>query len=114
MDAPVIRSAVPKRRYQFGEYNVVVLGEVESGDGRDYQYVLGVVREGASKPFFFVTAERGPQGPGRQRIRVIAEGFNEDMGVAEGVRTPDDFVSGVIPIVSKALGLADEALVPLS
>ena len=33
-DKPIIRSAIPKRRYQIGDHAVSLLGEVESGDTR--------------------------------------------------------------------------------
>ena len=48
MEAPKIQTAIPQRRYQFGEYTGVVLGEIESSDAVKYQYILALVREGES------------------------------------------------------------------
>ena len=49
-DKPKIDTAIPQRRYQLGAYTVVVLGEIESSDGKDYRYVAAVVREGDPEP----------------------------------------------------------------
>ncbi len=49
MDAPKIQTAIPQRRYQFGEYTGVVLGDIESGDDVKYRYILALVREGEGR-----------------------------------------------------------------
>ena len=35
---PRIQTAIPQRRYHYGDYAVSVLGEIESGDDHDYQF----------------------------------------------------------------------------
>ena len=59
---PKIQRAIPQRRYQYGEYAVTVLGDIESGDGRDYRFIAAFVREGESQPRLFVASERLPPG----------------------------------------------------
>ena len=44
MSKPGIVTAIPKRRYTLGEFSLVVLGEIESNDNRDYGYIMAVVR----------------------------------------------------------------------
>jgi hypothetical protein len=66
MEAPKIQTAIPQRRYQFGEYTGVVLGEIESGDAVKYLYILA--QRGEGKPGFYVTAEKNP-GAAHTKVR---------------------------------------------
>ena len=43
---PKIKTAIPQRRYQYGDYLVTVLGEIESGDDRDYRFVAAFRQRG--------------------------------------------------------------------
>ncbi|RMD68331.1 MAG: hypothetical protein D6819_09615 [Gammaproteobacteria bacterium] len=65
---PVIRTAIPKRRYQIAEFSVVILGDIESD--RPYLYILAVVREGEPEPFLYITCE---EEGGVPVVRVLAE-----------------------------------------
>ena len=65
---PKIQRAIPQRRYQYGDYGVTVLGEVDSADAHDYQFVAAFVKDGESQPRLFVVSERLPPGQ-RERGR---------------------------------------------
>lgn len=111
MQAPHIRTAVPRRRYQVGEYNVVVLGEIESNDPIFYRFVMAVVPEGENVPVFYVVSEKARRGEavqGSHRLRVVAERLNEDLGVSDRWADLDAFAEEGLLVIRKALGLMDE------
>ncbi len=117
MEAPKIQTAIPQRRYQFGEYSGVVLGEIESGDAMKYQYILALVREGESRPAFYVTAEKNPrsrQQEGTHRLRVITHGMDEEIGCSDAWTDIDAFCTEAFTVAAKVLGLPDEQAVILS
>ena len=116
MDRPTFDTAVPQRRYQLGEYNAVVLGDIESPIDIDYQYILAVIVEGASNPKLYVTLEknRGPRAQeGSHRMRVIGENINEEIGSSDQWNTPDAFAATALAVVMKLLALTDEQAVRL-
>ena len=84
MDAPRIRTAIPKRRYQLGSFTCVVLGEIESNDNIDYRYILAMVEQGSQQPSFYVTAERNTGGKGGTfRLRIVAPWGEELIGSSD-------------------------------
>ena len=109
-DFPIINRAVPLQRYQVGEYGATLLGEVDSGDGVDYRYILAFVEEGAAKPSFFVCSERsGPKGSGGAcQIRVISSAMSEVLGASDAWKHADSFVSEALKLGMQALGLTSE------
>jgi len=108
---PVIRTAIPKRRYQVGEYGVTLLGEVDSGDGVDYEYLLAFVREGEQAPTLFVCAERNPPGEraeGSHRLRVVNSAMSEVLDHSDSWRNADAFAEEGLRIGIQLLGLGSE------
>jgi hypothetical protein len=108
---PTIRTAVPQRRYRLGEYDVTLLGDVDSGDGIDYQYIMAFVAEGAARPSLFVCSERNPPGEraqGSHRIRVASEGLSEEMGADDRWRNLDMFADEALRIGTQILALGSE------
>ena len=117
MNTPKIRTAIPHRRYQFGEYTGVVLGEIESGDGIKYQYILALVREGEGQPSFYVTAEKNPRRraqEGSHRLRVITQGLDEEVSCSDAWVDLDAFCAEAFTVAAKVLGLTDEQPVPVA
>ncbi len=57
MAFPTIQSAIPKRRYKFGEYVVTLLADIECLDGNDYLYIAAVLRDGSIQPEVYITCE---------------------------------------------------------
>ncbi len=117
MDAPKIQTAIPQRRYQFGEYTGVVLGEIESTDAAKYLYILALVREGESKPGFYVTAEKNPRSrahEGSHRLRVVTHGLTEEIESSDRWTDIDAFCEGAFAVAARVLGLQDEQPVRLA
>ncbi|MHB8698752.1 MAG: hypothetical protein ACYC9J_12115 [Sulfuricaulis sp.] len=117
MEMPKIQTAIPQRRYQVGEYSGVVLGEIESSDAVKYHYILALVREGESKPGFYVTAEKNPRRrahEGTFRLRVITQGLDEEIESSDRWADLDAFCEAALAVAGKVLGLTDEQPVRLS
>ena len=74
MALPIIQSAIPKRRYQFGEFAITLLADINSSDPVSYLYIAAVLREGASKPEVYITCESTTSNEqSTYRIRVLSE-----------------------------------------
>lgn len=109
---PVIRRAIPKRRYQVGDYAVTLLGEIESGDGVAYTHILAFVREGEGRPTLFVCAESAPpaeRGGGSHRLRVVNRAMSEVLDTADAWGDLERFAEEALRVGMQALGLAGEA-----
>ena len=81
---PKIQTAIPQRRFQYGDFAVTVLGEIDSGDGRDYLFVAAFVKEGEAQPRLFVVSEHLPPGErskGSHALRVINSAMDQVMDV---------------------------------
>ena len=109
-DFPAIKRAVPLQRYQVGEYGATLLGEVDSGDGIDYRFILAFVEEGAAKPSFFVCSERvgSAESGGACQIRVISSAMSEVLGVSDAWKDADSFLTEALKLGMQALGLTSE------
>lgn len=108
MSAPVIQTAIPKRRYQFGPYQVVLLGDIESPDPVRYQFILAFVRAGAVKPEFFVTSEKNPRAraaEGSHRMRLWQAQGEEECGSSDAYGDPDGFVGAAFTAAAIPLGV---------
>jgi hypothetical protein len=111
MDKPGIVTAIPKRRYKLGEFNVVILGEIESNDGVDYHLITAVVRDSDPEPGLYLTAERPPSAgaeKGVYTMRIVMRGGAEMIGTSDTWRDVDAFASETLKLVTRVLNLADE------
>mgnify|MGYP001816753250 FL=1 len=114
---PKIQRAIPQRRYQYGDYAVAVLGEVESADAHDYQFVAAFVREGEAQPRLYVVSERLPPGQrerGSHALRVINSAMDEIMDVDGRWARQTDFVDQALMLGSQLLGLEQDTPFPLA
>ncbi|MBI3547333.1 MAG: hypothetical protein HY081_12195 [Gammaproteobacteria bacterium] len=117
MQAPKILTAMPLRRYQLGEYSAVVLHEIESQDAVKYKFILALVRDGESKPSFYVTAEKNPRSrahEGSHRLRVLTSGLDEEIESSDRWTDVEIFCETAFSVAIKVLGLADERPVRLA
>lgn len=117
MSLPAITTAIPQRRYQYGEFTLVLLGEIETSDDVAYHYLLGVIPEGKAQPELFVSAEKNPPNQrteGLYRLRVIAEQISQTLGHSDDWGDIDIFASDALKIVNKMMNLADEKPVLLN
>lgn len=110
MIAPTIRTAIPRRRYQFGEFSAILLDDIQSDDAREYRYILALVAEGGSEPVLYVTAESNAEvtEPGSHRMRVYTKTEGRDLGAADGWADLDRFVDAALEVTSRILKLGDE------
>lgn len=116
MAFPRIRTAIPQKRFQFGDYGVTVLAEIDSGDDRSYEYIAAFVREGEGQPSLFVVSERLPPGrreAGSHVLRVINQAMDEPMETGDRWGSQSAFVDQALQIGAQMLGLGDETPYPL-
>lgn len=106
MNSPSIRTAIPKRRYQLGDFSITVLGEVESGDDNDYRYVFAMVQDGKSDPSLYLTAAKA--GADDYTLRLIAPNMERDLDTSPAWRDLDHFCEQGIAVAQQLLGLKDE------
>ena len=85
-----------------------MLGEIDSGDGIDYRYILATTREGESRPNLFVSAER-QSGPGGLAMRVSMPDGEQLLGRDEAYAELDVFVDQGLKVVRGMLNMSDEA-----
>lgn len=107
-DKPFIKTAIPKRRYQIGDYSATVLGEIESGDSRRFRYLLAFVQMGQAEPSLYVCAEHSPAAEvarGRFRLWVINEALSEVMDTDDRWGDLDVFAEQGLKLGAQALGL---------
>ena len=108
---PKIRTAIPQRRYRYGDYLVTVLGEIDSDDGRDYRFVTAFVKEGEAQPQLFVVSERLPPGEragGSHALRVINSSMDEVMDVDNRWQHLNACADQALELGSQLLGLEQE------
>ena len=109
MTMPQIGTAIPKRRYQLGDFTAVVLGEVESRDGEEYRFVMAMVPEGQRQPIFYVSSVRNRAGDeGSHRLRAASAQLTRDLGASDDWNNLDAFCEEALQVVRQALGLMDE------
>ncbi|MGD2137141.1 MAG: hypothetical protein PVJ66_01825 [Gammaproteobacteria bacterium] len=109
MNKPGIVTAIPKRRYTYGEFTVVVLGEVESSDAVDYRYIAAVVRGQDPEPGLYVTAEQGGAHQGAScDMRVVMRDGSQVVGTSERWNDLEAFTTEALAIIARILNLGDE------
>jgi hypothetical protein len=108
---PVIRTAIPKRRYRVGDQNVTLLGEIESGDGLSYRWIMAFVQDGQARPGLFVCAEKNrPGSEAAYRLRVVNAVMAEVVAQSDGLGDLDAFAEEALRLGKGALGLGNEAV----
>lgn len=113
---PLIKTAIPKRRYQIGDFGATLLGEIESGDARRFRLILAFVPNGQREPTLYVCAEEsdGPAGPeGCCHLRVINEVLDEILDTDAGWADLDRFAEQALAVGGQVLGLQQESVVRL-
>jgi hypothetical protein len=115
-DRPQIRTAIPKRRFQLGDYGATLLGEIESGEPRAYRYILAFVPMGRREPELYVCAEPLPaaeQADGAFRLRVVSEALSEVVDIDDRWGDLEAFAAQALRLGAQALGLQREQVVRL-
>lgn len=115
-ELPKIRTAIPQRRFQYGDYGVTVLGEVETDDDRDYEFIAAFVQEGEPQPRLFIASERLPSGQragGSHALRLINATMDEVMDTGSQWGRLSDFTDQALVMGAQVLGLEQETPYPL-
>ena len=110
MNKPGIMTAIPRRRYRYGEFTVIVLGDIESSDGIDYRYIMAVVKGADTEPGLYLTAENAG-GIGRQSdyaMRILMRDGAEVLATSPAWGDLEAFVREGLDIVGEVLDLSDE------
>ncbi len=111
MNKPNIKTAIPKRRYRFGEFNIVILGEIETGDANHYEYIAAILREGDPEPGIYLTAEANPPSrreEGRYGMRLIMQEGSQLVRSSDGWRNLEVFAQDALDVARAVLNLRDE------
>ena len=115
MALPYIQSAIPKRRYQFGEFAITLLTDIESSDPVSYLYILAVLREGASKPEVYITCESMTlNGETTHRIRVLSEQEEHIISQGKQWRDQQKFCAYALQGIQQMFELTDETPILIS
>lgn len=107
-DRPLIKTAIPRRRYQIGNHTASLLGEIESGDTRQYRHILAFVPAGQREPVFYVCAEPSPpseRADGAYRLRVVSEILSEVVDTDDRWGDLETFAEQALTLGRQALGL---------
>ena len=122
MQKPSISTAIPKQRYKFGGYTIVVLEEILSNDEIEYEYLLAAIKDGHNEPEVFITCERASNtevSKGSHIVRVFAEQLNADESgkIIDQSNTWSNkaaFISYALSGFQQMLQLQDEQPIPLT
>ncbi|MBK1720650.1 hypothetical protein [Thiocystis violacea] len=107
-EPPVIKTAIPKHRYQIGGYAASLLGEIESGDGHVYRFILAFVPMGQSEPVLYVCSEPSPpaeRANGAYQLRVVSELMSDVMDTGDAWGDLDGFADQALKLGTQILGL---------
>ena len=105
---PQIATAIPQRRYRYGDFGVTILAEIESSDASDYEFIAAFVKDGEGQPRLFVVSERTPpaeRAQGSHRLRVINSSMDEVMDVDTRWGRLSDFSEQALQMGAQLLGL---------
>ena len=115
-ERPAIKTAIPKHRYQIGDFSATVLGEIESGDSRQYLYILAMVAMGDAEPSLYICCELAPPergADGRYDVRVVNESMSEVLDSGDAWGSLDAFSEMAVDLARQVLGLKNEQIVTL-
>ncbi len=106
MSIPSIKTAIPLRRYQYGEFVITVLGDIQSDDPVRYRYIMAVATEADPKPGLFLSSERA--GQDNFTLRVSMADGSQVLGESEALGDQESFSREALKVVSTMLNLSDE------
>ena len=116
MQKPDISTAIPKQRYKFGAYTIVVLEEIESADDIEYIYLLAGIKDGHNEPEIYISCEKAQPisiENGTHIIRVFAKQLTAEQAGAiidqsNAWNDRDAFITYGLSGFKQMLGLDDE------
>lgn len=109
MNRPLFATAIPKRRYQIGDFSAVILGDVESSDNIRYRYIFAMVQDGSTEPSFYVLSVHRPGADGDYLLKIIAPNMERELDTSDAWRDLDIFAEQAISLAQQVMGMKDEA-----
>ena len=106
MNKPAFTTAIPLRRFRFGEFTLTVLGEIESSNSIRYTYIMAVIQGENPEPGIWLTAEQCDDAT--YEMRLIMHDGEEVIGQSEQWDDVNTFVEEAVKVVSQILSLSDE------
>lgn len=118
MATPHIQSALPRRRYQFGEFSITLLTDIQSDEPVDYKYILAAMREGGTQPEVYITCEaiRREDEKEKQtyRIRVLTDQQEHIISTDTQWQNESAFCEFALDGIKQMFELSDEEATLLS
>ena len=115
MPFPNILTALPKRRYQYGEYSVTLLTDISSSDAISYLYIIAVMREGHTNPEVYITCELQKLDDAPScRVRVISEHEEHNISEDSQWKNEQKFCEFALQGIKQMFNLSDEDPILLS
>lgn len=116
-ERPAINTAIPKRRWQLGDFAATLLGDIDSDDPQRYRWVLALVAMGEREPSLYVTAEETPpadHADGRYQLRVISDSLTDVVDTHDRWGDIDIFAEQALDLARQVLGLGAQEPLRLS
>ncbi len=122
MRKPDISTAIPKHRYKYGGYTIVVLEEIESQSNSQFINLLAGIKDGHNEPEIYITCEKAQaedEEKGSHIVRVFADQLAADasgqvIDQSDTWANKEAFISYAMSGFQQMLQLQDEQLIPLS
>ena len=119
MATPHIQSAFPKRRYQFGEFSITLLTDIQSDDPIDYLYIMAAMREGNTHPEVYITCEaitpkENEEEKSTCRVRVLSSEQEHIISTDSQWRNEQSFCEFALEGIKQMFELSDEEPTPLA
>lgn len=113
---PIIKTALPRHRYQIADYGATVLGDIDSDDPYRYRWILALVPMGSQEPTFYVCAQQAAKersGEGAYDLRVVSDAVTDVVDTADRWGDVDTFSEQALDLACQVLGLKQEMVVKL-
>ena len=115
MALPKIQTAIPVRRYKYGEYTATLLADISSKDGVNYRFLMALVKDGGTNPEVYITHEQTVEGStDRYRTRVLTADNEHIIDQQVQALKQAAFCDFALNGIQQMFGLSDEQAVLLS
>ncbi|TNF98321.1 MAG: hypothetical protein EP297_08405 [Gammaproteobacteria bacterium] len=111
MPKPKINTAIPKRRYQYGEFQIVILGDVDTSEPVSYRYIMAAVQEGQQDPIIYLASIRNRRDEaegGSHRLVLYTTENMQILDHSDEWKDLETFSRYGLEAMKQALGLTDE------
>jgi hypothetical protein len=113
---PVIKTALPKHRYQISDYSATVLGDIDSDEPHRYRWILALVPMGSAEPTLYICAQQAvPEraAEGAYDLRVVSAALTDVVDTADRWADLEIFSEQALDLACQVLGLKHEMVVKL-